>query len=245
MLDMDASDPESCARAAVQLLGEKHMEPQEVVIRKKSVHGCYIVASPVPSFDELNFTKERSLVAGGAGGLGQQLAKFLVEKGSAVTVLGRTAERTFEVQAEYRKVDISQAAEVERVVKDVDPTCVFQLAGVLKDARLEDLTWATFEEVLKPKVYGAQNLHRFAKEAKAFVLFSSMASILPFPGQMNHAAANAFTDALAHERRSAGLAGLAINWGLWKEVGAAAATNALAAGSRQGMKAMTNLEAGP
>jgi hypothetical protein len=42
------------------------------------------------------------------------------------------------------------------------------------------------------------------------------------PGQGNHAAANAFIDSLAHLRRSSGLPALAINWGVWTEVGAAA-----------------------
>ena len=77
---------------------------------------------------------------------------------------------------------------------------------------------------MAPKMYGAWNLHTLTldKPLDFFVLFSSVASVLASPGQGNYVAANAFLDALAHHRRVRGLPGLAINWGLWAEVGLAA-----------------------
>ena len=97
-------------------------------------------------------------------------------------------------------------------------------AGTLDDALLAGQNWGRFNRVLRPKVEGAWNLHRLTGHLPLdfFVMFSSMASLFGSPGQSNHSAANAFLDALAHYRRSRGLAALSINWGPWSELGAAA-----------------------
>ena len=50
---------------------------------------------------------------------------------------------------------------------------VIHAAGVLSDARLEQLSWAEFARVLAPKVDGAWNLHQLTKDLPLdfFVLF--------------------------------------------------------------------------
>ncbi|MET0647982.1 MAG: SDR family NAD(P)-dependent oxidoreductase, partial [Pyrinomonadaceae bacterium] len=101
---------------------------------------------------------------------------------------------------------------------------VVHAAGALRDATLTQLDAAAFTAVWRPKVVGGWLLHRaFAAVPLDFmVFFSSAASLLGSPGQANYAAANAFMDALACERRAQGLPALSINWGAWSEVGLAA-----------------------
>jgi hypothetical protein len=90
---------------------------------------------------------------------------------------------------------------------------------------------------MEAKVHGAWNLHAETERLPLdfFVLFSTSAAILGPAGQSNHAAVNAFMDALAHHRRARGLPALSINWGPWSKVGAAARAGAADRGEAQGL----------
>jgi 8-amino-7-oxononanoate synthase len=96
---------------------------------------------------------------------------------------------------------------------------IIHAAGVLDDGVLQQLSWQRFDRVLAPKVAGAWNLHQASQNLPLdfFVCFSSIASLLGSPGQGSYAAANAFMDALMHDRRRLGLPGLSINWGPWAD----------------------------
>jgi acyl carrier protein len=120
--------------------------------------------------------------------------------------------------------DVSVRADVDRALKEVANvrlSGVFHCAGVLDDGVLMSMTWERFASVFAAKVQGAWNLHDACGNAE-LILFSSGASIAGSAGQGNHAAANAFEDALAWMRQARGRPAMSINWGPWAEIGAAA-----------------------
>jgi polyketide synthase 12/myxalamid-type polyketide synthase MxaB len=126
------------------------------------------------------------------------------------------------------RADISSSSEVEALMTHIEHELprlrgVINAAGSLADATLAQQSWGDFQRVLGSKMDGSWHLHHATRDMSLdfFVLFSSVASILGSPGQGNHAAANAFEDALAHARRSQGLPATSINWGAWSQLGSA------------------------
>jgi myxalamid-type polyketide synthase MxaB len=180
------------------------------------------------------------LVTGGLGGLGLQVARRLVDDGARNLVLaGRTAPGPAALAAIASMLeagvrvlalaaDVAEADDVRRLLaacQDLAPLVgVIHAAGVLRDAVVANQTAAGFADVMAAKVTGAWQLHQATQDMQLdhFICFSSMAALVGSPGQINYAAANAFLDGLVHARRAAGLAGLAIDWGPWAEVGMAA-----------------------
>jgi len=136
-------------------------------------------------------------------------------------------------QVVIARADVGRAEQLARVLADVENSGwplrgVIHAAGVVEDGTLLRQGWESFAGVLAPKVAGGRNLHELTRATPLdfFVLFSSVVSLAGPPGQGSYAAANAFLDALAHERRAQGLPAVCINWGPWAEVGmVAAATN--------------------
>jgi len=181
------------------------------------------------------------LITGGHGGLGLAVARWLVEKGARhLVLLSRSGaspggeEVVADLAAQGASVaaiqaDISNESDLARALSEMRDTMpplrgVVHAAGVLDDHLLVNLDAESFRRVLAPKVLGAWNLHSLTADLPIdfFVLFSSVASVVGSPGQANYAAANAFLDGLAHDRRSRGLPCLSINWGPWAEIGMAA-----------------------
>ena len=181
------------------------------------------------------------LISGGLGGLGLLVARWMASRGARhLVLLGRRGAtpaadgKLKEIEQAGARVvvaqaDIADACQVTRRLEEIEQLLpplrgVIHAAGTLDDALLLQQNWDRFSRVMAPKVTGAWHLHTLTRQCSLdfFLLFSSAASLLGSPGQANHAAANAFLDALAHHRRAEGLPGLSINWSAWAEVGAAA-----------------------
>ena len=202
--------------------------------------GKIVVTTPPSARGGLR--RDRSyLVTGGLGGIGVAVAERLAEQGAGAVVLNGRREpdpeaeeaidalrqRGVTVRVELADVTDQTAVDdmLERIERELPPLGgVIHSVGVLSDGALTNQSWQRFETVLRPKILGAWHLHRATldRDLEFFTLFSSRVGVMGNPGQSNHAAANAFLDQLAGHRRALGLAGQAIAWGAWSEIGEAA-----------------------
>ena len=199
------------------------------------------------------------LVTGGFGGLGVEVAHFLVQRGARTLVLlGRSADvvanhghhpASDRISAAVHALE-ERGAAVEVAAVDIadEPALaafiqarhaasrppirgVVHAAGVNRDRLLLKSNSEDLDAVLRPKVAGAcALLHLFGPELKFFILFSSISSLLGPVGQAAYSAANAYIDALAHVLRSRGLPATSISWGPWADVGMAARTGVTSGG---------------
>ncbi|MFI8091359.1 type I polyketide synthase [Streptomyces sp. NPDC086080] len=172
------------------------------------------------------------LVTGATGRLGRALCRHLVEEHGIrhLLLISRSGVRSADaaelaaLDADVRieacdVADRDALAALLATVPAAHPlTAVVHLAGVLDDAIIQSLTPERIDTVLAPKVAGAFHLHELTRDLdlSAFVLFSSAAGTFGGPGQGNYAAANACLDALAEQRRRAGLPAQSLAWGLWE-----------------------------
>jgi NADPH:quinone reductase-like Zn-dependent oxidoreductase/acyl carrier protein len=181
------------------------------------------------------------LVTGGMGGVGLEVAGWLVDRGVRELVLvGRNSPsqdakdaidrlERHGARVHVQLADVSRPDHMARLLGDLEQDLppirgIFHAAGVLDDGVMLEQRWSRFEKVFAPKVLGTWNLHSLTRHLPLdhFVLFSSFAAVLGAPGQSNYAAANAFEDSLALLRRAEGLPASSINWGVWGGAGMAA-----------------------
>ncbi|WP_420719472.1 SDR family NAD(P)-dependent oxidoreductase, partial [Streptomyces sp. RTd22] len=177
------------------------------------------------------------LVTGGTGGLGAVVARHLVSTHGVRNLLllsrrGPDAPGAHELQRELTGLgaDVTIAAcdvadrralaeAMGGIPDDAPLTGVVHTAGVLDDGMITDLTPERVARVLAAKAESALHLHELTadnRDLTAFVLFSSIAGVFGNSGQAAYAAANTVLDTLALSRRSQGLPGVSLAWGMWE-----------------------------
>jgi len=137
---------------------------------------------------------------------------------------------SFGAQVIAAKADITDASAMQKVLEDVSKqngqiNGVIHSAGSMDDQLIALKTRESAEAVINVKVRGAQVLNTLFEDKPLdfFVVFSSIASFLGLPGQVDYTAANAFLDAFARERAEhAPGKTVSINWNAWAQVGMAA-----------------------
>jgi len=188
-------------------------------------------------------TSGTAVITGGTGALGAQVARWLPGLGAEHLLLlsrsGLDAPGARELEAELLErgvavtvaaCDVGDRQALAQVISSVPPTrpvrTVVHAAASLDDGTVDSLTPDQLDRVLRVKAEGAWHLHEVTSgmELDAFVLFSSLGGTVGLPGQGNYAPGNAFLDALAQYRRSAGLPATSVAWGAWAGGGMARGT---------------------
>ncbi|CAG8300192.1 unnamed protein product [Penicillium olsonii] len=178
------------------------------------------------------------VLAGGYGGLGRSLARWMASRGARnLFMLSRTAASSpekRELAVDLAKIgckiidhscDISDISTLQALSEDqfsrLPPIkgCI-QASMVLKDGLFAGMSFDDWQVAIKPKVQGSWNLHTvLPNNMDFFVMLSSVAGIMGNRGQANYAVGNTFQDALAAYRVSQGLKASSINLGSVSNVG--------------------------
>nr|WP_281250066.1 type I polyketide synthase [Streptomyces monashensis] len=229
------------ARSATRLaavLADPGQEDQ-IALRATGAHGRRLVHAPGADTPAETWQPRGTvLVTGGTGALGGHVARWLADRGATRMVLagrrGADAPGATDLRDELtaRGVDVTLAAcdvsdrpalaaLLAQIPADQPLDAVFHAAGALDDGVIDSLDADRMDPVLRGKATAARALHDLTRDLdlSAFVLFSSTAGVLGGAGLGNYAPGNAYLDALAAERRAAGLPATAISWGLWADGG--------------------------
>ncbi|KAK0216459.1 polyketide synthetase [Armillaria nabsnona] len=172
----------------------------------------------------------------GLGSIGSALASHIAKKGThTIIFIGRRSRETVieelskipsaSSRVEYFQADASNKETLHRVLMEINDRFgairnIIHTAGVVRDAIIPNVTEHDFEQVLKPKIDGAWNLHVLSIELGLtidhFVLLSSISVPLGNVGQVAYVAANSFLDYLAMYRRTLGLPAVSLQLGAWE-----------------------------
>ncbi|KAI3002617.1 hypothetical protein CBS147346_5843 [Aspergillus niger] len=208
------------------------------VVVDHRVNGKVKATHPLPPSDLLP-SDATYIIVGGTGGIGQSIARRMVQRGARdIVLLSRSGTVTDGVQKlttdcqalgasiHVKPCDVSEVSQVKALVtelqKDLPPIRgVIHAAMVLKDVLFERMTYSEWDAVLRPKVAAAWNLHYALLHTPLdfFVMLSSVAGVVGNRGQAAYAAGNTFLDALARYRRQKGLAAVSLDLAAVADVG--------------------------
>ncbi|MFH8574350.1 beta-ketoacyl reductase, partial [Streptomyces sp. NPDC017993] len=175
------------------------------------------------------------LITGGTGGIGGQIARWLAGRGAEHLVLtsrsGPAAPGAEQLRAELTALgarvtiaacDVTDRDALAALVREVEADgprirTVMHIAGAGVLVPLADTDLLEFSDTAHAKIVGAANLDAVFDRSTLddFVLFSSISAVWGSGDHGAYAAANAYLDGLAEQRRARGLAGTSVVWGIW------------------------------
>jgi NADPH:quinone reductase-like Zn-dependent oxidoreductase/3-oxoacyl-(acyl-carrier-protein) synthase/SAM-dependent methyltransferase/acyl carrier protein len=207
--------------------------PEAFAAMMRASHAGKLVALPAhPAGIRADSTY---LVTGGLGGLGPEIAAWLTRRGAGGVV--RLARRALEgglpddvVIGDVTDPQGLAAVDAHVSARDLPPLRgVFHAAGLLEDRTVATLDPSSFGRVAAPKLDGLAAIRAHWPDLSLLVGFSSAGALFGSAGQAAHTAASAALDAVLEAAAAQGQAAVAIDWGAWRDLGAARARGAAAA----------------
>ncbi|MGV0809588.1 type I polyketide synthase [Mycolicibacterium setense] len=211
----------------------------QLAVRDSGIFARRLVRSPLSNTAKPWKPSGVVMVTGATGALGQHIIRWLANAGvDHIVMVSRSkdaVETTSELQDVLRRhhvdftvatCDVSDRDSVSSLLDDLENKgtpvrSVIHAAGLIKSSALSELSLHELAEVLRGKVSGAVNVSElFAhRDLDALVFFSSGAGVWGMGTMAAYAAANAFLDAYATQRRSQGEPATSISWGTWESIG--------------------------
>ncbi|CAD5118531.1 DgyrCDS7222 [Dimorphilus gyrociliatus] len=181
------------------------------------------------------------IITGGLGGLGLELAGFLIQRGATRIILTSRSGIKNGYQAKLVKhwqkngcniiilkeniASLDESKVIFQQAKSLGPIGgIFHLAAVLRDGIFSGQSAESFKAVAETKIKGTLNLDTLSRaecrnSLDWFVVFSSAASGYGNAGQTNYAYANSFMERICEKRRKDGFPAVGIQWGFMGDVG--------------------------
>ncbi|KGO74480.1 Acyl transferase/acyl hydrolase/lysophospholipase [Penicillium italicum] len=216
-----------------------------------------LVKATLPKYEQPLFRENASyLLVGGLGGIGREVALWMVEHGAkSLIFVNRSGLSKYQaqmavknlvekgIQVTTRACDISDETEVQLMIHDLSYCAppirgLIQAAMVLKDVHIQNMRLDEYLDVMGPKYHGTWNLHRhLPTDLDFFLMLSSISGIIGNATQAAYAAGCTFMDAFAAYRRSLDLSAVSLDLGTITDVGHLAENKDLAARmERQGFQ---------
>lgn len=178
------------------------------------------------------------IIVGGLGGIGRELARWLVQRGARyLLLLSRSGPRTTEaydlikelqsqgIYVETPAADVANLSSLQRALDSCNETmppikgCIH--AGmILKDIVFPNMKFQEWKATVDVKAKGAWNLHCLLPSGlDFFIMMSSMQGIIGRISSASYAAGNTYLDALARHRIANGERAASICLGAISDVG--------------------------
>ncbi|CAG9990181.1 unnamed protein product [Clonostachys byssicola] len=179
------------------------------------------------------------LLAGGLGGIGKSICKWMVQRGARNFILLTRSQSTCEKAAPFldelrasgclaiaKSCDFSSKQDLEAAVQACQDSMppingVINCAMALRDSIFDLMTPEGYVTAINPKVQGSWNLHEIFSSPRLdfFIMLSSLVGVAGNVSQGNYSAGGSFQDALARYRNARGLPAVTLDLGMVSSVG--------------------------